>query len=306
MPWARSRAPRPDGRSVEGLRSRIEPKVTVRRDGAWVEVPGTDLVEGDLLRLEAGDRVPADLQVATADLLAVDESVLTRESLPVTKALRMELSAGTLAVRGRATAEVLRKGPRSAMGRLSGLLGGIQDETTPLDRRLRNLAGRIARVVLVLAALLLAFGLATEGLAAFQRIFLFAAALAVAAVPEGLPAVLTLTLARGVQRMARRKAVVRRLSAVEALRSVAVIATDKTGTLTENRLEVQGVDAGDPEEARVAMALANDAEPGILAGDPGTPPSCRPQGLRNGSRRSGPRTRCSPAGPSTLGPGPCT
>ena len=158
-----------------------------------------------------------------------------------------EVYAGTLLVRGRALLEVARTGLGSAMGRIAGLLLEMEEEKTPLERRLTAFGHRVARWVLLLALALVLLGFLVEGPS--FRMVLFAVALAVAAVPEGLPAVLTLTLALGVERMARRKAVVRRLSAVEALGSVTLIATDKTGTL-ENRMEVQELiaqDRGDPD-----------------------------------------------------------
>ncbi len=247
------------------LKRLSSPLVWVERDGAWVQRPSRELVPGDLVRLEAGDRVPADLGLLEGSPL-VDESVLTGESLPAEKEVGQELFSGTLLVRGKAFAEVLRTGPESALGKLAALLGEIQAEPTPLERDLHHFGNQVARWVLVLAGALVLLGLFTEGAGRLPQVFLFAVALAVAAVPEGLPAVLTLTLSLGVERMAARKAVVRKLSAVEALGSVTVIATDKTGTLTENRMEVRALDSPDPALAQVALALANDADHGI--GDP--------------------------------------
>src|SRR5262249_34988183 len=163
------------------------------------------------------------------------------------KELGDEVLSGTLLVRGKGYVEVSRTGEQSAMGRLAVMIGGIEAEKTPLERRLEKFGGQIARAVLALAVLIAVGGLLVDGLERLGLVFLFAVALAVAAVPEGLPAVLTLTLALGVERMAKRKAVVRRLSAVEALGSVTVIATDKTGTLTENRMFVRGVDSPNVE-----------------------------------------------------------
>lgn len=196
----------------------------------------------------------------------MDESVLTGESVPVEKGVGEEVFAGTLLVRGRALLEVTRTGAQSAMGRIAHLLAEMEEEKTPLERRLHAFGHRVARLVLLLALGLLLLGFLVEGVSA--KVVLFAVALAVAAVPEGLPAVLTLALALGVERMARRKAVVRRLSAVEALGSVTVIATDKTGTLTENRMEVQELLSPDPEKALLAMVLCNDADLATGAGDP--------------------------------------
>lgn len=238
------------------------------RDGALVRVPLAEIVPGDVVRIEAGDRVPADGRIAIGDGVLVDESILTGESLPVDKAPGDEVKSGTLLVRGQARVEVELTGAKSAMGRLATMIGEIEEEKTPLERRMEKFGRTIARAVLVLVVLLAIAGLLLEGAERWGRVFLFAVAIAVAAVPEGLPAVLTLTLALGVERMARRKAVVRRLSAVEALGSVTVIATDKTGTLTENRLSVKNVESDDPDRALRAMVLANDADPESGAGDP--------------------------------------
>jgi len=248
------------------LKQLATPRVWVCRSGSWEQVPSQNLVPGDLVRLEAGDRVPADGQVATGESLAVDESMLTGESLPQDRATGAELSSGTLVVRGRAFLVLTRTGPTSALGQLARLLGSIVPEPTPLEKRLKVFGDQVAFWILVLAAVLVGVGLWVDGPSRLGSILLFAVALAVAAIPEGLPAVLTLTLALGVERMATQRAVVRRLSAVEALGSVTVIATDKTGTLTENRIQVQSLDVPDLPRALQALALANDAEAGM--GDP--------------------------------------
>ncbi|MFN4231858.1 cation-translocating P-type ATPase [Thermus sp.] len=256
-------------RSEEALRrlkALAEPLVWVLRDGRFQHLPSREIVPGDVVRLEAGDRIPADGVLLEASGVLVDESVLTGESVPVEKGEGEEVFSGTLLVRGRALVEVSRTGLKSAMGRIAGLLAGMEEEKTPLERRLEAFGHRVARWVLVLAVALVVLGFLVEGFSA--KVLLFAVALAVAAVPEGLPAVLTLALALGVERMARRKAVVRRLAAVEALGSVTVIATDKTGTLTENRMEVQKVVGPDPQRALLAMVLCNDADLETGAGDP--------------------------------------
>ncbi|MFN3369653.1 MAG: cation-translocating P-type ATPase, partial [Thermus sp.] len=235
-------------------------------DGRFQHLRSREIVPGDVVRLEAGDRIPADGVLLEASGVLVDESVLTGESVPVEKGEGEEVFSGTLLVRGRALVEVSRTGLKSAMGRIAGLLAGMEEEKTPLERRLEAFGHRVARWVLALAVALVVLGFLVEGFSA--KVLLFAVALAVAAVPEGLPAVLTLALALGVERMARRKAVVRRLAAVEALGSVTVIATDKTGTLTENRMEVQKVVGPDPQRALLAMVLCNDADLETGVGDP--------------------------------------
>jgi Ca2+-transporting ATPase len=254
--------------ALEKLEQLTAPRVWTLRDGKLVQIDNREIVPGDIIRLEAGDRVPADAGVQSAENLSVDESVLTGESLPVEKSVGDEGLAGTLVFRGKAYLEITRTGPRSAMGRLATLLGGVKAERTPLERRLEAFGHRVARWILGLAVLITAGGIWVEGIDRIGHVFLFAVALAVAAVPEGLPAVLTVTLALGVERIAKRKAVVRKLAAVEALGSVTVIATDKTGTLTENRMEVRELDTPELERALRTMVLANEAEADTGAGDP--------------------------------------
>ena len=240
----------------------------VLRDGEFIRLPTQDLVPGDYMRLEAGDRVPADGSLRDPHGAMLDESILTGESVPIDKGQGDEAFSGTLLVRGKTLLEVTRTGPLSAMGRLATMLGDIELSKTPLERRVDVLGQRIARWVLILTTFLGVAGVIAEGLSRAPQMVIFAVALAVAAVPEGLPAVLTVALALGVERMARHRAVVRRLSAVEALGSVTVIATDKTGTLTENRMDVRSIDAPDIARALVAVVLANDADPSTGAGDP--------------------------------------
>ncbi len=253
---------------LESLTALAEPRVWVWRDGLLAHRPSSELVPGDLIRLDPGDRVPADVVAREAVGIEVDESVLTGESLPVEKHDGEVLLAGTLLVRGTVRALVARTGAESALGRLSVMIGTVRRERTPLERQLDVFGRRVAHWVIAVAALLVVAGLLSEGVSRAGHVVLFAAALAVASVPEGLPAVMTLTLMRGVQRMARRQALVRRLLAVEALGAVTVIATDKTGTLTEGRLEVRSLDAPDEAEALEAMVLASEADAASGAADP--------------------------------------
>ena len=254
--------------ALQRLKALAAALVWVMRDGKLAHLPATELVPGDVARVEAGDRVPADGVLREAQGVMVDESILTGESVPVDKELGGEAFSGTLLVRGKGHLEITRTGAESAMGKLATMIGGIETGKTPLEQRLEVFGQQIAKATLVLAVLLAMAGLYIEGWERIGHVLLFAVALAVAAVPEGLPAVLTLTLSLGVERMAKRKAVVRRLSAVEALGSVTVIATDKTGTLTENRMFVKHVDTPDTARALRAMVLANDAELSTGAGDP--------------------------------------
>ncbi|MCE9576115.1 MAG: cation-transporting P-type ATPase [Deltaproteobacteria bacterium] len=253
--------------SLAQLRHLTAPRAWALRDGRLVQVPSADLVPGDVVRVEAGDRIPADGALVDASGLMIDEALVTGESVPVDKRDGDPALSGTLAVRGRALIAIERTGADSAMGRLATLIGGIDTTPTPLERRLDAFGRRIAVWTIALGAGIVTASVLAMGWGDLDRILLFAAALAVGAVPEGLPAVVTLALALGVQRMARRRAVIRRLGAVEALGSVTVIATDKTGTLTENRMTVAAVDADDLPEALAAMALASDAEPGAAGED---------------------------------------
>jgi Ca2+-transporting ATPase len=250
------------------LKAMATPFVWVVREGTLVQVSSRDLVPGDMARIEAGDRIPSDGSLVSGDSVLVDESILTGESLPIDKGEGAELFSGTLLVRGKGYMEVSRTGRESAMGRLATMIGGIEAGTTPLERRLRAFGNQVAYAILALGFALTLGGVVAEGPDRIGHVLLFSVALAVAAVPEGLPAVMTLALALGVERLARRKAIVRRLSAVEALGSVSVIATDKTGTLTENRMHVKAIDTRDEVRALKAMVLANDAEYGAGVGDP--------------------------------------
>lgn len=254
--------------ALSHLKALAQSSVWVVREGHAVRLPSTQLVPGDLVRIEAGERVPADGSLVEAYGIMVDESIVTGESLPIEKLVGEDLLSATLMSRGKGYLQVTRTGAQSTAGSLAVMIGGIEAEKTPLEKRLSAFGSQIARWILLLTGLIVVGGIFVEGPSRIGHVFLFAVALAVAVVPEGLPAVLTLTLALGVEKMARRKAVVRTLSAVEALGSVTVIATDKTGTLTENQMQVRSLDSRDHARALRAMALANDAEHGIGAGDP--------------------------------------
>jgi P-type Ca2+ transporter type 2C len=246
------------------------PRAWVQRDGTFERLDATMIVPGDVVRVEAGDRIPADGVAQEVEALSVDEAVLTGESLPVDKASGDELLSGTVVAHGRALLRVTRTGRASSMGQLASTIGAIDTSRTPLEQRVDDLGRLIAKVVAVLCVSVAAAGIVVQGLHDPVRILMFAVAFGVAIVPEGMPAMMTLALAFGVQRMARRRAVVRRMAAVEALGSVTVIATDKTGTLTENRLTVESFDVAPEHEtdALCALVLANDADAASGAGDP--------------------------------------
>lgn len=240
----------------------------VFRDGKLVQLPSREIVPGDAVRVEAGERVPADGTLVEGLGVMADEAVLTGESVPVEKSVDGELHSGTLLVRGKGVLRVSRTGPNSSMGKIATMLAEVETEKTPLERRLAVLGNQIALGISGLTIVLIVLGTLTEGIGRLDEVVMFAVALAVAGIPEGMPAVVALTLALGVQRMAKRNALVRRLSAVESLGSVTVIATDKTGTLTEERMQVQALDSPDAPSALLAMVLANDADTETTAGDP--------------------------------------
>jgi Ca2+-transporting ATPase len=237
--------------ALAALQKLTAPQARVRRDGQIVTVPSERLVVGDVLELEPGDAVGADARLIDGVDLTVDEAALTGESTPVDKSATAVVAAsatvadrvnmvhsGTIVVRGRGRAVVVATGARTELGKIGTMLGGITAEATPLERRLASF-GRVALIVcLSLSAVLLGWGwLATDR--PLATLLLEAVSLAVAAIPEGLPAITTITLALGMQRMARRGALIRRLVAVETLGTATVIASDKTGTLTENQMTVR-------------------------------------------------------------------
>ncbi|MFJ6351949.1 cation-translocating P-type ATPase [Streptomyces sp. NPDC092046] len=224
--------------AVAALSALTAPHARVRRDGIVRDLPAAAIVPGDVLLVGEGDIVAADAALAEASALLVDESMLTGESVSVDKDPGATLSGGTVVVRGRGVAVVEATGASSALGRIAALLDERR-EPTPLQRRLAALGRVLAAVTLALCVLVFALGL-VRGLP-LGTMAVTAISLAVAAVPESLPAVVTLALALGARRMAARHALVRRLPAVETLGSVSVLATDKTGTLTEGRMVVQHI-----------------------------------------------------------------
>ena len=229
-------------RAITALAQLTSPLVRVRRDAVENSVPATELVPGDVVLLGEGDIVPADCDLLEASSLLVDESALTGESTAVGKSARHGeeagegLSSGTVVVKGRAVALVRDTGPSSALGRIAALMD-TRVQPTPLQRRLAGLGRTLALVAVALCAAVLVLGLLRGE--PLELMLVTAVSLAVAAVPESLPAVVTFGLALGARRMAARNAVVRRLPAVETLGSVTVLATNKTGTLTQAQMLVE-------------------------------------------------------------------
>ncbi len=239
-------------KAMEAIRYMLAPHANVIRDGERISIGGDQLVVGDIVLLEAGDKVPADMRLLTAHGLAIQEAVLTGESLPVdkqTKPVEKEASlgdrscmvySGTLVASGQGKGVVVATGAGTEIGRISGLLSEVETLTTPLVTQMNVFAKWLTIMILLIAFLLILFGYYVAGYS-FNDIFMPVVGLSVAAIPEGLPAVLTITLAIGVQAMARRNAIVRHLPAIETLGSVSVICTDKTGTLTRNEMMVASV-----------------------------------------------------------------
>ena len=224
--------------AIAALSTLAAPAARVIRDGLQQEVPAAEVVVGDVVVLAEGDIVPADATLSEAAALLVDESALTGESVPVDKSPAHDatVSGGTVVVKGRGRATVTATGQASSIGRIATLLGG-SGGLTPLQRRLADVGKLLAGATVALCAIVLAVGVFRGQ--SVELMVVAAISLVVAAVPESLPAVVTLALAQGARRMAARNALVRRLPAVETLGSVTVLATDKTGTLTEGTMAVR-------------------------------------------------------------------
>ena len=238
--------------AMTALRDLLAPRATVLRDGARHVIEATGLVPGDIVLVEAGDRVAADLRLVEAQALSAEEAILTGESVPAPKSVppvepaaapgdrSPMLFAGTFIAAGTGRGVVVATGAASEIGRIGALMSSVEQLTTPLVHQMDVFARWLTGFILLGAAALLTWG----SLAAqrpFAEFFMAVVGLSVAAIPEGLPAVLTITLAVGVRQMARRHAIVRRLPAIETLGAVSVICTDKTGTLTRNEMAVAQV-----------------------------------------------------------------
>jgi Ca2+-transporting ATPase len=243
-------------RSVRALMALAAPESTVIRDGERQRIPAHDIVPGDIVLVEAGDKIPADARIIESANLHVDEAPLTGESVPVTKETqpidadvglgdrRNMLFASTVATYGRGRAVVVATGMATEVGRIAGLLEAAETEPTPLQQELDRTGKRLSVIMLGICALVFATGLLSSpvlNLNVILGLVLFAVALAVAAIPEALPAIVTVGLSLGVRRMAAAHAIVRKLAAVETLGAATVICTDKTGTLTRNEMTVRAI-----------------------------------------------------------------
>lgn len=242
-------------RTMQALKELAAPLAKVARDGKISNIPAENIVPGDLILLEEGDRIPADADLIEVKSMQVDESLLTGESVPVEKSLSREdgknhdhnstknsIFMGTVVTRGRGKAIVTSTGMNTEMGRIADMIQNIEEEQTPLQKRLDSLGKFIVYGCLVICAIVSATGV-LRGEDLFTML-LSGISLAVAAVPEGLPAIVTIALALGVQRMLKRNALIRKLPAVETLGCASIICSDKTGTLTENKMTVRNIYTG--------------------------------------------------------------
>lgn len=239
-------------KALDAIRNMLTHQAMVRRDGKNFLVPAEQLVPGDIVSLESGDKVPADLRLLQVKNLRVDESMLTGESLPVEKNTEVAGAnaslgdrfcmaySGTLVAYGTALGIVVSTGDLTEIGRISAMLRTVPQLATPLLRQIARFSQWLTVAIVMLASATFAYGWTIQH-SSLTELFMSAVGLAVAAIPEGLPAVMTITLAIGVQRMARRNAIIRRLPAVETLGSVTVICSDKTGTLTCNEMTAKSV-----------------------------------------------------------------
>jgi magnesium-transporting ATPase (P-type) len=242
-------------KSLEAIRAMLTRESSVLRGGRRLTVPAESLVVGDVVLAEAGDRIPADLRLLRATSLKIEEAVLTGEAAASDKSIepaapdaalgdRASMAySGTMVASGQGAGLVVATGAATELGRISAMVGGVETLTTPLLRQLNVFAQRLTIVILALAACVCVFAFMARGYE-IEHAFMAAVGVAVAAIPEGLPAVMTITLAIGVTRMAERKAIIRSLPAVETLGAVSTICSDKTGTLTLNQMTVGAVLTG--------------------------------------------------------------
>ncbi|WP_251549097.1 calcium-transporting P-type ATPase, PMR1-type [Neobacillus muris] len=236
-------------KSLQALKELSAPQVSVLRDGAWHKIPSKEIVPGDVIKFSSGDRIGADVRIIESKSLEIEESALTGESVPVTKYKEpltnpnpgigdMENTAfmGTMITRGNGVGVVIATGMNTAMGQIAGLLQSAETQETPLQRRLEQLGKILITVALLLTVLVVVVGV-IQGHELYTM-FLAGVSLAVAAIPEGLPAIVTVALSLGVQKMIKQNAIVRKLPAVETLGCASVICSDKTGTMTQNKMTV--------------------------------------------------------------------
>lgn len=236
-------------KALDALKKLSAPQVKVLRNGEWIKAPSKELVPGDVIRFSSGDRIGADVRIIEATSLEIEESPLTGESIPVEKSaeplfeenhgigdLKNMAFMGTLVTRGNGIGVVVATGTKTEMGKISNLIEGAETIETPLQRRLTQLGKVLIAVAILLTLLVVIVGI-IQGRELYTM-FLIGVSLAVAAIPEGLPAIVTVVLSLGVQRMIKQNAIVRKLPAVETLGTATVICSDKTGTMTQNKMTV--------------------------------------------------------------------
>ena len=268
-------------RALEAVRNMLSPIATVVRNGQRVSIPAESLVPGDRVLLEDGDKVPADVRLLDAVRLQIDEAMLTGESVPASKSAdpvaanallgdrKCMAYSGTFVTGGQCSAVVVNTGEATELGRINTMLSEVHTLQTPLSRQMDQFGRWLTMAILIIAGATFAFGTLTPNMAGHGMVDLFMATvgLVVAAIPEGLPAIVTITLAIGVQRMARHNAIIRRLPAVETLGAVSTICSDKTGTLTRNEMTVQAVVTAAGETAVRGSGYAPEGELSSETGD---------------------------------------
>ena len=276
--------------AIEALKEMTAAMTKDWRDGHLITIKSEDLVGGDIIALEAGDAVPADAKILECASMKVEEAALTGESVPVLKQVEPPVSEdgkeiplgdrknmlymGSSVVYGRGTAEVTATGMDTEMGRIAEALAQAEEEVTPLQKKLNELSKILTILVLVISVLVFIVGVVKAGTLDVHVAldsFMVAISLAVAAIPEGLAAVVTIVLSMGVTRMSKQRAVIRKLTAVETLGCTQVICSDKTGTLTQNKMTVVEENSADEKLLTRAMALCSDAEvdvKGEITGEP--------------------------------------
>jgi len=272
-------------RALESLKAMSSPTAKVRRGGSRHVIPASEVVPGDIVELEAGDFVCADMRLIESASLKIEEAALTGESVPAEKSVEPLDNAdavigdranmayyGTGVVYGRGSGVVTATGMKTEMGKIAASIANTEEGQTPIQRKLAELSKILSFIVLGISVLIFAVTLIKEGTSRILDTFLLSVSLAVAAIPEGLPAVVTIVMAMGVQRMASRNAIIRKLPAVETLGSTQVICSDKTGTLTQNRMTVMQtfsdgkalpsdapLTSGNTELLAEALTFCNDA-----------------------------------------------
>ena len=265
-------------KAIEALQKMSSPYSKVRRNGQVMQIKSEEIVPGDIVLLEAGDSVPADMRIIEASSLKIEEASLTGESVPIEKTAlaipakdkdiplgdRVNMAyMGTNVVYGRGEGVVINTGMATEMGKIANIISNTDEEKTPLQKKLASLSKVLSVVVLGICIFIFAFGVLRNG--GFHgghvlETFLMAISLAVAAIPEGLVAVVTIVLSIGVTKMSKRNSIIRKLTAVETLGCTQVICSDKTGTLTQNKMTVvETYTLGDAEQLAISMALCNDA-----------------------------------------------